>query len=123
MVTEPWWVHSMTLSFRTFFASEMMADMLSTTPVQKTGVCERALVRSVAACVEATVELCRSIAESLFASLARRGTLPTHYLAVSVTRSKYDSAAIYGNHPVRATKGMVSPRTAYDHKLYLDHPR
>ena len=71
------WVHLMTPSFRTLSASERMSDVLETSPVQKTGVCERALVRSMAACVEATVELFWSSAERLFAYLERRGTLPT----------------------------------------------
>ena len=62
-----------------------MADMMTTTPVQKTGVCECALVRSVSACVEATVELCWSFAESLFASLARRRTLPTRSYVIYVS--------------------------------------
>ena len=77
MVLEPWWVHSIVHCLRTFSASERTPSIQSVTPVQKTGVCERALVRSMAACVEATVELFWSSAERLFAYLERRGTLPT----------------------------------------------
>ena len=77
MMPEPWWVHSIILCLRTFSASERTPDIQSLTPVQKTRLCERALVLSMAACVEATVELFWSSAERLFAYLERRGTLPT----------------------------------------------
>ena len=77
MMPEPWWVHSIIHCLRTFSASERTPDIQSVTPVQKTRVCERALVLSMAACVEATVQLFWSSAERLFAYLERRGTLPT----------------------------------------------